>query len=76
MSLLDGLKPTTPRRTCKVRETVDSLDTVDQAILDDALEDMLWTPNSLSRALRVRGIVLGKDTIRNHREKSCHCYKA
>ena len=75
MSLLEGLQPTKPKKSCKVRETVLGLDIVDQAILDDALEDNQWTHNSLSRALRTRGIVLGKDTIRNHREKSCPCFK-
>jgi hypothetical protein len=74
--MLEGLKPEPRSYKCKVAEIHAGLETFDQAILDDALENPEWSPLGLSKALRRYGIVLGKDTIRNHREKTCHCSKA
>jgi hypothetical protein len=77
MSLLDGLQPANKTAICKVMATIRSLEAMDQVILELAIDDKSnWTPNGLSKALRTRGIILGKDTIRNHRENACPCSKA
>jgi len=74
--MLEGLTPNTGKTTCKVTDTLETLEQADQAILRAALEDSRWSPMSLSKALRARGVILGKDTLRSHSEQSCRCYKA
>ena len=74
--MLEGLEPTRRNHQCKVKETLLSLEAMDQVVLELALDNKDWSALGLSKALRQRGIVLGKDTIRNHREKTCHCSKA
>jgi hypothetical protein len=73
--MLEGLTPNTGKTSCKVSDTINDLDHADAQILLDALKDPRWTASSLSKALRARGVILGKDTIRNHTEEDCRCFK-
>ena len=73
--MLEGLAPTTAKRSCKVSDTINDLDHADAQILLDALKDERWTATALSKALRGRGLILGKDTIRVHKEEDCACYR-
>lgn len=74
--MLEGLTPATGKNSCKVGDVLATLDAKDQTILTEALADKRWSPMGLSKALRARGLILGKDTIRTHTEQSCRCYKA
>jgi hypothetical protein len=73
--MLEGLEPERRNYRCKVKEILVSLQAMDQVVLELALDNKEWSALGLSKALRARGIVLGKDTIKNHREKTCHCSK-
>jgi hypothetical protein len=73
--MLEGLEPERRNYGCKVKEILVSLEAMDQVVLELALDNKEWSALGLSKALRARGIVLGKDTIKNHREKTCHCSK-
>lgn len=74
--MLEGLAPTTGKTTCKVGDVLATLDAKDQEILIAALADKRWSPMGLSKALRARGVILGKDTLRTHTEENCRCFKA
>lgn len=73
--MLEDLNDPKPAEPCKAITVALSLDPIDTRILLDALENPRWTATTLSKELRYRGITLGKDTIRNHREKACRCLK-
>ena len=75
--MLEGLTPP-PNKShkCLVREILDTLDQNDQAILTEALADKLtWPANTLSIALRDRGIQIADVTISKHRKQHCRCYR-
>jgi len=73
--MLEGLEPKQPKKSCKVTETINTLEPADQKILTQAIKDPRWTTTSLSKALRGRGLILGKDTIKLHQEEDCACYR-
>ena len=73
--MLEGLAPKSPRNSCKVTETINTLEPADQTVLTDALKDPRWTGSSLSKALRGRGLILGKDTIKLHQDEECACFR-
>jgi hypothetical protein len=73
--MLENLEPLTPLRTCKVRTVMDTLETKDREILSEALVDPRWRPNSLSVALKQRGIDLANKLIRKHQVGDCTCPK-
>jgi hypothetical protein len=73
--MLEGLAPKQPRNSCKVTETINTLEPADQGVLTDALKDPRWTAASLSKALRTRGLILGKDTMKLHQNEECACYR-
>jgi hypothetical protein len=75
MGLLDGLTPVRDIEPCKVGRTILELEPDDQKVLVQALDNDQWTSRALSIALRGRGVILAKDTIHNHRTKTCRCSK-
>jgi hypothetical protein len=75
MSLLAGLTPPLTVLPCKVRDTLAELDEQDQAILDAAVKDPNWKVETLSAALRERGIQISANRIKHHRNWSCSCSK-
>lgn len=76
--MLEGLKPP-PNRAwdCRVKATLENLETDDQEILKTAIADTnTWPAKTLSNALRERGITLADTTITKHRQSLCRCGKA
>jgi hypothetical protein len=74
--MLEGLTPATGKNSCKVGDILITLEEQDRNILNEALADKRWSPMGLSKALRARGVILGKDTLRTHSEENCRCFKA
>lgn len=73
--MLEDLTPERDPQPCRAITLALELEATDARILLDAYDNPRWTATALSKALRARGITLGKDTIRSHREKSCKCLK-
>lgn len=73
--MLEGLKPPTAKRSCKVGNIAASLSEKDRTILLQAVEDKdNWPIKALSRALSERGVLLSDSPLTNHRSKSCACF--
>lgn len=75
MGLLDDLKPPVKVWPCAVRDQAALLDDADAKILVSAVMDDAWKFASLERVLRDKGIALGQQSIKKHREKVCSCWK-
>jgi hypothetical protein len=73
--MLENLQPTKKPPSCKVRTLAESLEAKDRAILESALTDSKWNPNSLSVALKQRGVELSNKLIRKHQLQECSCSK-
>lgn len=73
--MLEDLNDPKPAEPCRAITLALELEPADARILLDAYDNPRWTATALSKALRARGVTLGKDTIRAHREKSCKCLK-
>jgi plasmid stability protein len=71
--MLENLQPIAKLPSCKVRTLAESLEAKDRAILENALTDSKWNPNSLSVALKQRGIELANKLIRKHQLQRCSC---
>ena len=75
--MLEGLEPKKRHTACAVRKLMDTLGDKDSQILTDAVADVAtWTSNSLSWALRQRGIIVADHTITKHRNRICVCYRS
>lgn len=75
--MLEGLTPNKKQKPCALERLMTTLDKADRDILEQAVANVaLWTSNSLSNALRDRGIVIADHTITKHRNKVCVCYKS
>lgn len=74
--MLEDLTPDRDPQPCRAITLALELEPTDARILLDAYDNPRWTATALSKALRSRGITLGKDTIRAHREKACKCLKS
>lgn len=72
---LDELRPRTGGMTqCKMDRFLETLDSKDREILEDALADTVkWTTNGLHSALVKKGIDVGYQTIYRHRRNVCVC---
>jgi hypothetical protein len=76
MGILNDLTPPVKTWPCLVRETANKLeDPADKNILLEAVMDDNWKFAALERVLRDKGISLGQQTIKKHREKNCSCWK-
>lgn len=74
--MLEGLEPVYADRKCLAGKLLETLDKPDSKILSDALADIeKWSSNALESALHKRGVKLGNETIRKHRDKVCLCYR-
>lgn len=75
--MLEGLKPPQDRLyPCKVAQVLSTLETSDQIILAQALEDyQTWPAKTLSNALKERKVLLADTTITKHRRNLCQCGK-
>jgi hypothetical protein len=73
--MLEGLKPPTQLRSCKVGSIATTLNDSDRAILLDAVMNPEWPIKGLSRALQERGVILSDSPLTNHRKKTCACFQ-
>lgn len=73
--MLEGLTPEKEPQPCRAITLALELEAKDAQILLDAYNNPRWTANALANALRARGVNISKDTIRNHKEKTCKCLK-
>ena len=76
MGLLDDLSaPPAKIWTCRVRTIYNELDEKDKTIFEDAVNDLSWKAETLSKALTQRGIRIAGSGITRHRQKECSCSK-
>lgn len=73
--MLEGLKPPQNKLyPCRVAQILSTLETSDQIILAQALEDyQTWPAKTLSNALKERKVLLADTTITKHRRNLCQC---
>lgn len=72
--MLENLEPPKKNFTCRIRTIMSELEPKDAKILAEALSDPIsWQANTLSKALKQRGIQVGQESIRRHRDGSCSC---
>ena len=75
--MLEGLTPPKNRAVyCRIEQLLEDMTPEDKKILIDALANTgAWSANSLSSALRQRGVSVADTTITKHRNKTCACYR-
>lgn len=74
--MLEDLKPLKPRMKCKVGRFFDELEPKDQKLLQGYLDDVDFSAESLSAALKDRvQSDIGATVIRHHRQARCACTK-
>lgn len=72
--VLEGLKPLSIKKPCRVQVVADQLDETDRQILMDAIgSPMVWNPTNLEKALGERGVKLPRYHIEKHRAGDCFC---
>jgi hypothetical protein len=75
--MLEGLKPPKSDKPCAVISLANAMSESDREIFLDAVKDVsVWTSNSLSKALRERGVIIADHTITKHRNRTCVCYRS
>ena len=73
--MLENLKPPVRQFSCRVRTVLNSLESKDAKILEQALVSPDWAAKSLSNELKKLGLLLSDNAITNHRKKSCACFR-
>lgn len=73
--MLEDLTPPRKVWSCKVKTVIDGLDSTDKKILSEAVMNPDWKMQALERALAEKGILLGSNSIRSHRQKTCSCFR-
>lgn len=75
--MLEGMTP--PKNNsvyCRVADMAAEMTETDRAIFIEAMDDLdNWKANTLSIALRQRGISVADTTIAKHRKRACACYR-
>lgn len=75
--MLEGLTP--PRNKtvfCKIDKLAAEMTPEDRAIFMAAIEDhRTWPANTLSNALRQKGVSVADMTITKHRLQACACFR-
>ena len=72
--MLENLEPPKKNFTCRIKTVMSGLEPKDAKILEAAVADSIsWPANTLSRALKERGLQIGQESIRRHRDKTCSC---
>ena len=75
--MLEGLKPPKSDKPCAVISLASAMSEEDKKILLDAVANTkAWSSNSLSKALRERGLVIADQTITKHRNHTCICFRS
>lgn len=74
--MLEDLKPIKVSAKCKIGRFYDELEPKDQKLLLGYLEDISFSAEQMSLALKERvQSDIGATVIRNHRKGSCACTK-
>ena len=75
--MLEGLTPPKNRAVyCRIADLAAEMSETDKEIFLKAVEDKeLWSANSLSTALRQRGVSVADTTIAKHRNRACACFR-
>jgi len=75
--MLEGLQPPKNRSVyCRIADLAAEMSDTDKKIFMTAIEDKeAWSANSLSTALRQRGVSVADTTIAKHRNKACACFR-
>lgn len=74
--MLEGLKPVKMQPKCKVGRFLDELDEKDYKLMLGYLEDVDFSAEALSHALKDRvQSDIGPTVIRHHRQLRCACTK-
>lgn len=73
--MLEGLTPPKKEQLCKMMSRAASLSKEDLAVFLDALASPIWSGAALSAALTERGFPVNRDSINQHRAKTCSCAK-
>jgi FixJ family two-component response regulator len=60
---------------CRIRTVKADLSEKDSEILDKIVMNYEWPLRTLSNQLKKRGIDISDNSIKNHREKRCSCWK-
>ena len=73
--MLEGMTPPHNKSiSCKLAQTLLTLEDSDRQILQAAVDDLKsWPASTLSNQLRLRQILLSDMTITKHRTKLCAC---
>ena len=72
--MLEGLeKPQNKLFSCKVQEIAEELEAKDKGIFLTACDNPDWGAKTLSRELKIRGVVISDTTILRHRRRDCNC---
>ena len=75
--MLEDLKPTNFRGSCKVGAIMLTLSKTDQEILTAAIFDTSnWPVRTLARALSEKGLQISDTPLTAHRFKNCVCFRA
>jgi hypothetical protein len=75
MSLLKGLSKPEKVWPCRVRTLSAEFDKEDKQIFDEAVGDVSWAAETLSKALAAKGVTIAGSAITRHRKKECSCLK-
>ena len=75
--MLEGLAPPKNRSVyCRIADLAAEMSDTDKKIFMTAIEDKeAWSANSLSTALRQRGVSVADTTIAKHRNRACACFR-
>jgi len=60
---------------CRVRTVASGLSDKDAEILEKVVTNVEWPLRTLSNQLKKRGIEISDNSLKNHREKRCSCWK-
>lgn len=74
--MLEDLKITRIRRTCKVGKFYESLNESDKLIFDSAIVGAGIGMRALAAELSARGFQVSETPLYAHRNKSCGCFRA
>lgn len=73
--MLEGLKPPIKDRLCIIGVKASELSKEDVKILNEAIDNHLWSSSSLAEELTKRGFTVARGSIEKHRKKLCLCFK-
>lgn len=73
MGKLDGLSMVSKPYPCRIRTLLEELEPSDSKILLEAVNNLDWKAQTLSRALAAKKVKVSGAVISRHRKKECSC---